>query len=222
MRTCGALLTGDGIYVKVCGVTRLEDAEMCAEAGVDAIGLNFFPGSKRYRALAEVAAWLPRVPAGLRRIALFVNAERGEIARVVGSGLFEGIQLHGDEPAEFTAEVQRLGLPVLRALALRSEADFVRIADDPADGFVLDAHAPGVYGGTGARSDWNLAAEAVRRFADRPMLLAGGLVPANVAAAVAAVSPWGVDTASGVESGPGRKDAAMVRAFVRAARGKLD
>jgi phosphoribosylanthranilate isomerase len=221
-KTPGGLLDREGTYVKVCGVTRLEDAVMCAAAGVDAIGLNFFPASKRYRALEEVAGWLPQVPSGLRRIALFVNARLDEIARVVDSGHFEGVQLHGDEAVDFTARVQRLGFPVLRAVALQGEADFARIAEDPADGFVLDAHAPGVYGGTGECSDWDLAARAVRAFAGRPMLLAGGLGPANVAAAVQAVGPWGVDTASGVEVSPGQKDGEKVRAFVSGARRKPD
>jgi phosphoribosylanthranilate isomerase len=216
------LLTPGRLFVKVCGLTRLEDAVVCGEAGVDAIGINFFPGSKRYHGIEEAREWLPEVPAGLLRIGLFVNASIGEIERVAGSGLLEGIQLHGDEPVVFTEAVQQIGLPVLRAVALREERDLERIAVDPAEAFILDAFAPGVYGGTGHRCDWPLAARAVREFPEKVLILAGGLTPENAGEAVRAVRPAGVDTASGVEVRPGVKDGGMIWGFAGAARAKPD
>ncbi|HEX2751269.1 MAG TPA: phosphoribosylanthranilate isomerase [Verrucomicrobiales bacterium] len=209
-------------FVKVCGLTRYADAEVCAQAGVDAIGINFFPRSKRFHPLAQAREWLEAfsgngAPA---RIALFVNAGLDEIRAAVETGLFEAVQLHGDETPEFEASVKALGLPVVRGLALQTESDIARLAEHPADGFILDSPAPGVYGGTGHLCDWSLAAAAVSRYPNRPILLSGGLTPENVAAAVLEVSPFGVDVASGVESEPGVKDHAKIRAFAALAKGE--
>jgi phosphoribosylanthranilate isomerase len=208
-------------FVKICGLTSRRDADLCMEAGVDAIGINFFPGSKRYHPLSKAREWLHEFsgegfPA---RVALFVNAGIDEIRAASETGLFEAIQLHGDESPEFCATVRSLGLPLIRALALRSEGDMDQLSGYPADAFILDAYAPGIYGGTGHLSDWALAANAVRRFPLFPILLSGGLTPENIAAAISDVNPAGVDVASGVESAPGVKDPAKVEAFVAAAKG---
>jgi phosphoribosylanthranilate isomerase len=214
-------LSNSDSFVKICGITCREDAEICLDAGADAIGINLFPGSKRYHPLELAKLWLGGYsgrghPA---RVALFVNAGLEEIKSVAGTGWFEAIQLHGDESPEFCASVKALGLTLIRALALRSPDDASQIAENPADVFILDAAVPGSYGGSGQVGDWQLAAEAVRRFPQRPMLLGGGLTPQNVAAAMIQVQPRGVDVASGVESAPGVKDAAKVRAFIAAAKG---
>ena len=209
------------LFIKVCGLTSAEDAAMCAAAGVDAIGINFHPASKRYHPLEAAKQWLGAVPAGLKRVALFVNAPLPAVAEAVATGLFDAVQLHGDEGREFTVAVQQLGLPVIRAVALHDEAGLEALASEPADAILLDAPAPGLYGGTGRVCDWELAARAVQACGNRPVLLAGGLTPANAAAAVRAVRPAGLDTASGVESAPGRKDAEAVRAFVAAARAAI-
>lgn len=208
----------DTPYVKICGLTCREDAQVCADAGADAIGINLFPGSKRYHPLDRARAWLGEFAGGPARVALFVNAGLEDIGTAVDSGLFEAVQLHGDEAPEFCAAVKALGLPLIRALALRTTDDLAQLADHPADAFILDAWAPGVFGGTGQLSDWALAAEAVRRFPSRIILLSGGLTPENVNAAVSGVRPAGVDVASGVESAPGIKDHGKIRAFVAAAK----
>ncbi len=205
-------------FVKICGLTRPEDAAVCAEAGVDAIGINFFPQSKRYHPLDQASAWLGSFAGGPARVALFVNAALESIRPVVDSCLFEAIQLHGDESPDFCLAVKSLGLPLIRALALRAPEDWHLLEGHPADAFILDAYAPGVFGGTGHLCDWALAAEAVSRFPGRPILLSGGLTPENVAAAIAQVRPFGVDVASGVESAPAVKDHAKIRAFTRAAK----
>jgi phosphoribosylanthranilate isomerase len=129
------------------------------------------------------------------------------------------MQLHGDESPEFCAAVRALGLPLLRAFALRAPEDMALLRGHPADAFILDSYAPGVFGGTGHVCDWALAAEAVRAFPEKTILLSGGLQPDNVARALREVRPAGADVASGVESAPGVKDAEKIRAFIAAAKG---
>lgn len=209
-----------GVFVKICGLKSAADATACAEAGASAIGINFYPKSKRFHPLSEARTWLGDFAGGPARVALFVNAGMDAIREVVDSALFEAIQLHGDESPEFCAAVQALGLPVLRGVALRTVDDMALLTDHPADAYILDAHAPDEYGGTGRLSDWHLAAEAVRRFPGKTILLSGGLSPENVARAISDVRPFGVDVASGVESAPGVKDYTRIRAFIASANGK--
>jgi phosphoribosylanthranilate isomerase len=190
--------------IKICGVTSAEDAAMAAAAGAGAIGVNFWPGSKRFVG-GEGAAHrvLQAIPPGVLRVGVFERAR-------VELGL-DRVQLHGDEtPAAFGA-IPREAL--IRAVRVRDEASF---ADDPAwraGLFLYDAFVAG-FGGGGVAAPWPLIA----RRAARPFLLAGGLTPDNVAAAIGHGRPDGVDVASGVESAPGVKDAAKVAAFVVAAR----
>lgn len=211
-------ITASRLFVKICGLTRREDAAVCAEAGADAIGINFFPISKRYLPLAEAKEWLGDFAGGPARVAVFVNAPFPEIRTAVDSGMFEALQLHGDESPDFCAQVKALGLPLVRALALRTPDDLPQLADYPADAFILDAYAPGHFGGTGTLSDWVLADEAIKRFPQRTFFLSGGLHAGNVASAILRVRPAGVDVASGVECAPGLKDHAKIRAFLSAAR----
>jgi phosphoribosylanthranilate isomerase len=205
--------------VKICGVTRVEDARMAWAAGADALGLNFYPRSPRY-VTAEVAAVLARTrPALGAVVGVFVNESPDTIrARVRECGL-TAVQLHGDEPPEACASY---GVPVIKALRVRGPEDVERartylgVGDVAA--LLLDGAAPG-YGGGGVGFDWSLVA----RLADAgvPVLVAGGLHPGNVQEAVRATRPYGVDVASGVEVSPGIKDADAVRAFVRAAKNGL-
>ncbi len=205
-------------FVKICGLSGPADMHACVEAGADAVGINLYPKSKRYLPLEKAAAWLGACERGPLRVALFVNAPVYEIRTAVETGCFDAVQLHGDESPAFCQEVKSLGLPVLRALALRSPEDAAGLATHPADAFILDAHAPIDYGGTGRLSDWALAADAVRAFPDKLILLSGGITPENAAAAMAAVHPPGLDTASGVESAPGVKSHEKIHAFLRAVR----
>ena len=197
---------------------------VCHEAGADAIGINFYPPSSRYHPLPGARQWLRDFsgPGFPLRVALFVNAALEEIRAAAETGLFEAIQLHGGETADFCRSVAEFGLPVIRGLGLRTVEDLPALEHHPAEGFILDAYAPGVYGGTGHLSDWPLAAEAVARFPTHSFLLSGGLTPENVAAALAATRPSGVDVASGVESSPGVKDPAKIRAFVAAAKSRAE
>lgn len=208
-------LGGERVGVKVCGITREEDALAAVQAGVDALGFNFFPGSKRFVKLAQVAAWLGDLPPHVGRIAVVVKPEESLLDDLAACGLFHALQFHGGEPPDFC--VRRGGGFFIKARAVSDPASASSAVADPAPCLLLDAHAPGVYGGTGQVIDWSLASEVVRQ-AGRPVVLSGGLRPANVTEAVRRVRPAAIDTASGVESAPGIKDAGLMQALVSAVR----
>jgi phosphoribosylanthranilate isomerase len=208
-------LDGGVTGVKVCGLTRREDAVAAVEAGVDALGFNFYPKSKRVVRLEAVAPWLTELPADIGRVAVVVNPDDVLMQELLDSGLFHAVQFHGDEDPAFCARWG--GAFYLRARPLADDDSARDTLADPAPALLLDAHAPGVFGGTGRTIDWLLAA-SVARAAGRPVVLSGGLNPENVSAAVQQVAPVAVDTASGVESSPGVKDAELMRRFVLAAR----
>jgi phosphoribosylanthranilate isomerase len=200
------------VRVKICGITRLEDALAAAQAGADALGFNFWPRSKRFiepRAAAEIVSLLPPFVA---TVGVFVDPTRDEALRAAEASGVQWLQLHGDEPPELCAS---LPLPVLKAIRVRHRASLDLLDEYDVAGFLLDADAPG-YGGSGTAFDWSLAAEAARR---APIVLAGGLRPENVADAVRQVRPWAVDVASGVESAPGVKDHEKTARFIREAKG---
>jgi phosphoribosylanthranilate isomerase len=191
--------------IKICGITRDEDARAAAAAGADAIGFVMWSESPRYVAPAIVAGIARDVP-GVARVGVFVNAAPEVVARTVREAGLTAVQLHGDETV---AEYRGCGAPVIKAVTLEAEDDVGRAAELPADVTVLvDASDPVRRGGTGRIVSWSLAAELARR---RPVLLAGGLSPANVAEAIDRVHPWGVDVSSGVEHAPGVKDAVAIR-----------
>lgn len=204
--------------VKICGVTRADQAGAIVSAGADAIGVNFWPRSKRYLPLAEARPWLAELAGAVVRVGVFVNATDEELRAARDAGCLDFLQLHGDETPERLAALLGEGLPVFKAAGLGDRAEGEKAAAFPGDSLLLDAHAPSEYGGTGRTADWSLAAEAVQRQPEREIVLAGGLSPENVAEAVARVASAGVDTASGVESAPGVKDLAKVRDFLAAAR----
>jgi phosphoribosylanthranilate isomerase len=204
-------------HVKICGITRPEDAELAASLGAWAVGFNFWEHSKR-RCDPAVAAGIARA---LRRqvepIGVFVNPTLDDVVRIAeGVGLTH-VQLHGDEgPAFCTAVAERTGARVIKALRVGSGADIRSAARFHTDFHLLDAAAGSAYGGTGRTFDWQLVNQ---RRSPVPLILSGGLTPENVAEGIAAVHPWGVDVASGVESAPGIKDPAKVEAFIAAATG---
>lgn len=201
--------------VKVCGITRVEDAELAASLDAWAIGFILWPGSAR--------ACDPAVAAGIARalrrrvqlVGVFVNAGLDEVAHAVeGIGLTH-VQLHGVEGPSFcTAVAQRTGARVIKALRVATAADIRDAERFHTDLHLLDTAKRGTRGGTGTTWDWALMAQ---RRSSVPVILSGGLTPGNVAEAIAAVRPWAVDVASGVEAAPGVKDPAKVEAFVAAA-----
>lgn len=208
-------LGGEQVGVKVCGITREEDAWAAVRAGVDALGFNFFPGSKRFVRLEAIAGWLGALPPDVGRVAVVVRPEESLLDDLNSCGHFHAVQFHGGEAAEFCA--RRGGAFFIKARAVSDEASAEAAAADPAPCLLLDAHAPGTYGGTGRVINWSLAAHVVRQ-AGRPVVLSGGITPTNVADAIRQVRPAAIDTASGVESAPGIKDAALMRALVEAVR----
>lgn len=201
--------------VKVCGITRLEDAELAAELGAWGIGFILWPGSARAAdpAVAAGIAWAVR-----RRLALvgvFVNASLDEVAHAVQAIGLTHVQLHGDEGPSYCAEAgRRTGARVIKAVPVRSGADLQALERFRTDFHLLDADAGERRGGSGRAWDWALAA---RRRSQVPVFLSGGLTPENVGAGIAAVAPWAVDVASGVEAAPGVKDPAKLEAFLVAA-----
>lgn len=210
--------------IKICGVTRVEDARLIAAAGADAIGLNFYAGSPRCVAVATARAIAAALPPEVAKVGVFVNAAVETIRATVEQVGLDIVQLHGDEPPELIAELAPL--PVVRAWraqadrwdALREYLDACRRSGALPAALLVDAHQSGAYGGTGSQVDWAELAARGALFAGLPLILAGGLRPDNVAAAIRAVQPWGIDTASGVEASPGAKDPALVQEFVTNAR----
>lgn len=198
------------VRVKICGVTRLDDALAAVRLGADALGFNFWPRSKRYLPPAEARAIVRRLPPFVSAVGVFVDPTREEVLRAVDVSGIGIAQLHGDEPPELCVS---LPCPVLKAIRVADAHALAQLASYDVRGFILDAPGPG-YGGGGVTFDWSLVAEIAR---EMPIVLAGGLTPENVAEAVRAVRPWAVDVASGVESAPGAKDEEKMRRFIEAA-----
>jgi len=207
--------------IKICGITNARDALAAAQAGADAVGLNFYPKSPRCVRPEPAARIAHALPPGVVKVGLFVNAAAEQICQTFDRLGLDLVQLHGDEPPELLA---RLGSrPVMRAFRVGQRGvkpveaylDECRRRGCLPTLVLLDAHAEGLYGGSGQRCDW----DAVRQYpADMPpLVLAGGLTPDNVAEAIQSVRPAAVDTASGVELALGQKDPALVRRFAAAA-----
>jgi phosphoribosylanthranilate isomerase len=199
------------VFVKICGITTLDDALACVDAGADALGFNFWPRSKRHIAVEQAAVIAKRLPPSVRTVGVFVDPSEAEVERAFGSGAIDLAQLHGDEPPEFC---RHFGARYIKALRLIDASSLERFAAYGCDWFLVDADTPG-YGGSGQRANVALAKQAA---AKHRVILAGGLTPENVAEAVAEVRPYGVDVAGGVEREPGVKDWFKVAAFVGAAK----
>lgn len=199
--------------IKFCGFTRNEDVRAAIDLGVDAIGLNLARGPRKLT--LDRAAELARlIPPFVTAVALFVDADDLTILEAMRVTRCTAVQLHGDEPPELAARM-RTRFPVIKAFAVKDAAALDAVRGYPADAYLLDAAVPGLAGGSGVAWDHHLLAGVAF---DRPVILAGGLNPTTVAAAVAVTRPYGVDVASGIESSPGLKDAALMRAFVAACR----
>lgn len=201
------------IFVKICGIKELDDALAAVEAGADALGFNFWRPGERYIAPHAAGRIIERLPAVIMKVGVFVDEEPEEVRRIARETGLSAVQLHGRETPEYVT-----GLSSIKSWkAFRVDESFqaARLAAYQVDAFLLDG-AGAAPGGNAAPFDWARAREA-REFGR--VILAGGLGPDNVAAAIRAAEPWGVDVASGVESAPGRKDQARMRQFIEAARG---
>lgn len=206
------------VRTKICGLTRLEDAQAAIEFGADALGFNFYPKSPRCLDL-ETARTLAQglSPFGLR-VGVFVDAQFEEIMEAVKAMRLGTVQLHGEEPPEIAEDLQHEGLRVWKAIRMRDADSFKPFVDYPCDAYVLDAFDPKSPGGTGRAFDWDLLVEWRP---GKPWILSGGLTPDNVVEAIHQLHPDGVDVASGVEAAPGVKDLDLLKAFLTRARQEL-
>ena len=203
--------------IKICGLREPAHAKLAAEAGADAIGLVFYgrsPRSVQAELAAEIAAALPPYVAA---VGLFVNAEAGEVESVLARVPLDLLQFQGDETPEFC---ERFGRPYVRAVRMEQGVDLLEYGHrfKRARALLLDAHVPGLPGGTGRTFDW----KRVPRNPPIPLILSGGLDPGNVAEAIREVRPWAVDVSSGVESSRGVKDPARIVDFIRSVRSEDD
>jgi phosphoribosylanthranilate isomerase len=198
---------------KICGITRVEDGLAAAMAGADAIGLVFHDRSPRHVEADQAAAIVAALPPFVASVALFVNPAAVEVERVLHRVRPDILQFHGEETPEFC---RSFAMPYLKAARVRPGIDLLQFAALYADarGLLLDAWSEGIHGGTGERFDWALIPPGL----PKPVILAGGLTPANVVQAIRAVRPWAVDVSSGVEAGKGIKDAAKIAAFIKEVR----
>jgi phosphoribosylanthranilate isomerase len=211
--------------VKICGVTNAHDARAAVDAGADALGVNFYRSSKRFVKLDIARKIADVVPANVIKVGVFVNHSAREIQDAVESLQPAYIQLHGDEPPEFLHDLSA-GIKIIRAYRcgsnglapLASYLDKCRALGRMPDAILLDSDTAGVFGGSGRAADWSLIANQRAILGDAPLIMAGGLTPANVGFAITAVRPDAVDVASGVERQPGLKDRELVNQFVEAAR----
>ncbi|HZW85934.1 MAG TPA: phosphoribosylanthranilate isomerase [Gallionella sp.] len=196
--------------VKICGITRLQDALAAAHSGADAIGLIFYQHSPRHVSIAQAAHLAAALPPFVTVVGLFVNAEAAFVRDVLAGVRLDLLQFHGEETAEFCAQFNR---PYIKAVRVKAGVDLLQCAADysGAAGLLLDAHVEGVQGGTGATFDWTLIPEAM----PLPIILSGGLQPENVAAAIRQVRPYAVDVSSGVEASKAIKDAVKITRFIQ-------
>lgn len=199
--------------IKICGITNPTDALAAVEAGADALGFIFYERSPRYVSLKAAVDISRQLPPFVMRVGVFVNAEEGLILRAIGEAGLTMLQFHGDEAPEFC---RQFGLMSMKAFRVHGPETLDQIPRYDTEAYLLDAFSSAALGGTGERFNWDLAVEA-RKFG-KPIFLAGGLTPENVAGAIRKVGPFGVDVSSGVESAPGRKDHAKVKAFIAAAK----
>lgn len=212
-------------FIKICGITNPEDAEVALHAGADLLGFILYPKSPRYVTAQQVRTIIEAVRGGgsespAKFVGVFVNESPGHIRTTLAEASLDYAQLHSEEPPDVLQQLQPRAFKALRpADAAEAEQEAERYADlGPADGprWMIDAYDPHAYGGTGKHADWHAAASLARRYPG--LLLAGGLTADNVTEAMCVVRPWGVDVSSGVEIEPGRKDHDRVRQFIDAVR----
>jgi phosphoribosylanthranilate isomerase len=200
--------------VKICGITNAADALAAAGSGADALGLMFYEGSPRHVTVKAAAEIARQLPPSVIKVGVFVNAPEDAVLRAIGECGLNIVQFHGDETPEYCG---LFPVMTIKAFRVRDAGSLKALADYQTDAFLLDAHTPDKLGGTGTTFNWDLAMEAQKL--GRPIFLAGGLTPENVAEAVRRVQPYAVDVSSGVEESPGKKDHQKMAAFIKAAKG---
>ncbi|MFO1501912.1 MAG: phosphoribosylanthranilate isomerase [Verrucomicrobiota bacterium] len=201
------------VRVKICGITCLEDALNAIDAGADALGFVFCEGSPRRVSPERAAGIIEALPPFVSKVGLFVNADESEVSAAVQQSGVDTVQFHGDEAPEFC---RRFRLKIVKAFRVRDASSLAALPRYDVSAWLLDSFVPGKSGGTGERFNWDLARQATRL--GGRIILAGGLTPGNVSAAVSQVCPYAVDVSSGVEGTPGRKEAHKMKDFIQAAK----
>lgn len=204
--------------IKICGITNLEDALFAAKAGADALGFNFFEHSSRYITVDRAQFIVGQLPAGVRKVGVFVNADIEKVLGIAQALPLDAIQLHGDESPDYVGELkEKIPQRVIKALRVSGSFKPESVRNFDLDTLILDTYSPAEYGGTGETFDWDIA-RAVKELGIR-VYLAGGLSPDNVRAAIRAVRPYGVDACSCLERAKGLKDNIKIKAFIQAVKG---
>lgn len=211
----------DRIQVKICGVTNPVDALAAIECGADALGFNFYPGSKRYIEIEKAADWIDQLPRDICKVAVLVDPAFEEAIRVSECRFIDALQLHGGESAEFCRSLAGRGIRFAKALPVADESSLLNVPSYHTRTVVLDTATCGRFGGTGRTFPWRWARRFAGSHPDLNVILAGGLTPENVAQAIAEARPFGVDVTGGVESSAGCKDRDRLRAFIATVRSQL-
>ncbi|NWK57056.1 phosphoribosylanthranilate isomerase [Verrucomicrobiaceae bacterium N1E253] len=206
MASIESFLDQSSTSLKICGITQPEQAKQLADMGVDAIGINFWPHSKRYLAPDAARTFLPDLSGRTVRVGVFVNADPALPLQLLEQGAIDLAQFHGDETPEYVQPFLDQGLPFIKAIGVKNAASLDHILAYQSDAVLLDTPAPGVYGGTGEAFDWNHAKSFMLEHPGLPVILAGGITPENASEAVRTLHPAVIDVASGAESAPGIKD----------------
>jgi phosphoribosylanthranilate isomerase len=204
------------LRIKICGLTTPQDAAAAVEFGADALGFNFFPGSRRY--VGRAAGWIGDLPQNVEKLAIVVNPSWDEAKAIAGAAGITALQLHGNESPEFCRRLTEEAIRFEKALPVSGPDSLVGLPDFMTRTLLLDSAGAAEFGGSGRTFPWEIARTFVHANPELRVVLAGGLNPENVAEAVAAVRPFGVDVTTGVEASPGRKDYGRLRAFISAAR----
>jgi phosphoribosylanthranilate isomerase len=205
------------LRIKICGLTTPQDAAAAIEFGADALGFNFFRGSKRY--VGDNVDWIGGLPGNADKIAVLVNPSWDEAKRVTEIPGITALQLHGEETPDFCRRLKAEGIRFEKAIPVIGPDSLINVPDFFSDTVLLDSSKEGEFGGSGRTFPWEIGRRFVEASPKLRVILAGGLTPENVAKAVRIVRPFGVDVTTGVESAPGRKDHSLLRAFIRAVRG---
>ena len=206
------------LRVKICGLTTPRDAAAAIEFGADALGFNFFPGSKRYVRMEIASEWIGALPGNIKKVAILVNPSWDEAKAAAATPGITALQLHGAETPDFCRRLMEERIQFEKALPVMAADSVVNVPDFFTTTVLLDSGGAGEFGGSGRTFPWEIARDFVRANPHLRVILAGGLTPENVAEAVAAVRPFGVDVTSGIESSPGRKNHGRMRDFIAAAR----
>jgi phosphoribosylanthranilate isomerase len=197
------------VKIKICGITRAADAAVAVEAGAHAIGFMFFEGSKRRISYEDAREIIRDIPPLVAKVGVFVNAPREEVQRAIEKTGVDTLQFHGEEPPE---ACRGFGLKTIKAFRIQGKDMLALMPRYDVDAWLLDSFVAGARGGTGVTFNWDLAVHA--RSLGTPIMLAGGLTPQNVKRAIEHVQPYAIDVSSGVESAPGKKDPALIAAFI--------